>query len=192
MNYSEESAMLHLALGSLNSAKRLGVLHAFNRNDQLDIEIHAFDVPLGTVGQPVCLEEIISGACARARASLVAASAEGKTVQYGIGVQAGVMRINRPNDTWIDVTACIIDSGKRTYYGQSFGFVVPQNIMELVLNKSYDLDTAMKEAGLIGDEKTSQDKGIISILSGGADDRMSQVESAVCMALMQIHSPYYV
>ncbi len=173
-----------IGVGTTNKTKIGAVISAIRMYEDLaKANIHPIKANSGVRKQPITIAEIIRGAKNRAKNSLGAND-------IGIGIESGIYRV--PSVAYMECTFCVIYDGKDYAYGQSPAFKLPQRMVELVIERGYDLNQAFKEIGMTDDPEIGADQGVIGALTNSRIDRMRYTEQAVIMALIQLeHGELY-
>lgn len=135
------------------------------------VEVHVEDLPQQPLG-----EGTIKGSIDRAKAAIAESDAD-----YGVGIEAGLFRIEEL-DRHFDIQYCtVIDSDGNASYGHGPGFEYPPSVTCAAL-KGAPVGEVMSK--LTGIERIGHRDGSIGYLSNGAIDRTSLTEIAVLMALI--------
>ena len=133
--------------------------------------------------QPRGLEEIRSGATARAKFALSMAGGD-----FGVGVEAGIFTIG---DVYFDnQVAAIADPSGKVSLGHSAGYMLPKDAMEKLIAKGEELERwAEKVSGIneVGDKG-----GLVQHLTRGKMTRTELTEQCVLTALIPwLHRDVY-
>lgn len=172
---------MRVYVGSTNPVKGEAVRRVFARAfppeaDSLRVELVAVDS--GVPAQPRDLE-VPRGAATRARAAWAASGGE---ADFGVGIEAGLLRCE-PLNTYFDVQFCaIVDREGKITVGHGAGFVYPPRVLRAVLEEGRTVGEAMAELSKIPD--IGKRMGAIGYLSRGLLDRTQLTEQAVLMALI--------
>lgn len=166
---------MKLRVGSKNPVKVEAVQECFP-----DWEIIAVTAGSGIKEQPTSLEEIIEGSRNRAQSW---------TSGWGIGIESGIMAVERASSRWMNTIACSIWNGEKFSLGLASGFVVPQAILDIVSDEGVCLSEASRRAGLTTEPKIGYGKGIISLLTDGKMARKPYIKQAIEMAMIQVNHP---
>ncbi len=166
-----------IRVGSYNPVKVEAVRECFP-----DWEIKIVAADPGIKEQPTSLEEIIEGS--RNRAQMWEPG-------WGIGIESGIMEVERASSGWMNTIACSIwDSDRRKFsLGLAGGFVVPQAIMDIVLETGVDLSEAAFRAGLTKEKRIGYKEGLSSVLTDGKMARKPYIKQAIEMAMIQVNHP---
>lgn len=176
--------MFVINVGSQNPSKIEAVREVLMDYDFLNpFRLKPMLVESGILEQPMSLEEAIEGARKRAINSFVMCN-------YSIGLESYLLKIPYSNK-FMDKCVCEIYDGLNFYIGESEGFIVPANLVKLILEEGLDLSQATKKVGLTDNEKIGNEKGIINILSYGRFVRGDQTKKALQMALVELENPLY-
>lgn len=169
---------MRVHVGSGNRAKRDAVQRVFERvYPDRDWDVRLIDVETDVPEQPFG-RDVARGARARAWAALQTPGA----VDYGVGVEAGLVW-NEELSVYLDVQyAVIVDGDGREMVGHGPGFVYPPDVIDAVINGDQTVGEAM--AALSGIDGIGKHMGAIGYLSQGHMDRTTLTEQAVLMALV--------
>jgi inosine/xanthosine triphosphatase len=136
------------------------------------VEVHGVPVPSNVPSQPADAEAI-QGARNRAEASLMDAD-------FGIGIEAGVVR-DEESGSHICVQFCaIVDKRGTMTFGHSAGFMLPAEVAERILAGSVLAEALSDMEGV----QMEESKGAVGYLSGDLISRSNLTESAVLMAMI--------
>lgn len=174
--------MTVVALGSTNLAKVEATRAAFARWLG-DVEVAAFDVDSGVPGQPVS-EEVFAGAAARAAGARIRALASGIDPDYGVGIEAGTVRLN--GTWWAWGVVCVIDRRGVRGVGTTPAFQLPAAVVDR-LTSGCELGDVMEEAS--GDASIRQGGGAVGLFTKGLLTRRDSFESGILAALAPHVSP---
>ena len=139
----------------------------------------------GVSEQPMGLAETARGARNRAEAAL---STVGDAA-FGVGLESGLVLVEGET---IDICACCIVDGERSYLGLSSGWALPPCVASDVLRLSHlrghqdTYNTAFEWAGI---PTHSTADGVLSYLSNGLLSRPGQMKEAVLAATLQMQHP---
>ena len=162
-----------VAVGTKNPAKLEGVKRAFSRYYP-DVQLRPVDSASVAKSQPYGLDEMASGATARANYALSKAGGD-----FGAGVEAGIFTIGK---VYLDnQVAAIIDKSGKVSIGHSAGYMLPREDMEKLLREGTELERwAEKVSGVneVGDKG-----GLINFLTKGTMNRADLTEQCVITAL---------
>jgi inosine/xanthosine triphosphatase len=165
---------LAVALGSKNPTKIEGVRRAFARYFS-DVELRPVDSSSIAKAQPRGLEEMASGATARARYALSAVGGD-----FGVGIEAGIFTIGT---VYFDnQVAAIIDESGKVSLGHSAGYMLPRQDMEKLLRDGSELERWAEE--LSGIKEVGDKGGVIKYLTKGWMTRTDLTEQCVLTALI--------
>lgn len=149
----------------------------------------------GVREQPLDLDEIIIGACQRARDALVLAGIESfergtpnRSADLAIGLESGVFtQATGCSAQLFDVCACaILTSGSEgeLFVGLSSAWTVPKNVSEMIFRDHIDMDEALFRANLTEDRKIGRADGAVGLLSEGRLTRQAYTQQAIEAALI--------
>jgi len=162
-----------VAVGTKNPAKIQGVRRAFAKYYK-DVEIRPVDSAQVAKAQPKGLDEMASGATARAIHALSVAGGD-----FGVGVEAGIFTIG---PVYFDnQVGAIADSSGKVSLGHSAGYMLPREAMEDLFREGKELERwAEKVSGIneVGDKG-----GLVNFLTKGTVTRTDLTEQCIIMAL---------
>ena len=163
-----------VAVGTKNPAKVEGVRSAFS--EYFDrIELRPVDSSSVTKAQPKGLEEMASGATARARFALSKVQGD-----FGVGVEAGIFTIG---DVYFDnQVAAIVDRSGKVSLGHSAGYMLPRDDMEKLFRDGRELERWAEEVS--GIKEVGDKGGLIKHLTKGKMNRTDLTEQCVMTALI--------
>jgi non-canonical (house-cleaning) NTP pyrophosphatase len=197
-----------VAIGSKNPAKTMGTKKAFSRFFQ-GVEVREVDVSSQVRAQPMTLQETVAGARARAAMALLSSGRGGEGVDFGVGVEAGIMSLGvesaggtiaggaeqkkkeekrggegeeEEGESLNLQFAAVADSTGRIHYGCSSGFPLPSRLVARMRGDGHELDAYAHE--LTGVPKILEQDGIIYHLSKKNLSRVEMTEQCVSMALL--------
>ena len=169
-----------VAVASMNNVKFRAVSSVFV--DILGVRPHQIEqvrVKSGVSEQPKSLDEIMQGAQNRARNAY-----NSDKFSLAVGIENGIVPAMMLASGYLELAHCAIYDGERFYSGQSSAFEVPRKVAALMLEKGYDMNRAVLEAGFSDDPELGKGEGIIGLLTNGRVDRTRQTIQAVEMALV--------
>lgn len=105
------------------------------------------------------------------------------TCSYGVGIEAGMYRVEEAETKYMDASICAIYDGEKYYIGFSPSFEYPQSVVTRTLQG--------EEIGYMNDifgSTAKGRKGAIGVLTSGRVYRDELEEYAVIMALTKIVS----
>lgn len=174
---------MKIHIGSKNETKVGAVTEGLNVYPLFaQAEFVPIDVQIDVYGHPKTLEDILSGAIARAKQAF-------GDCDYSVGIESGLMPVPQTKTGFIELAVCAIFDGEEVHLGFAPAFEWPRAVAEGILNQGLDGSQAMKAAGLTGLEKIGTEKGAISLLTKGRMDRKEQNRLAVQMALIHLENP---
>ena len=167
------SKHIKILIGTKNKGKIEGAKLAFDKYFS-DIEIISENISSNVSEQPLN-EEIISGARNRIKGLK---DLKMKDIDFYISSEAGLINIGT---TWININIGVIeDSSGYESIGTSQGFMIPENKVEKVKQKS--LGVVMDE--IFNAEGLSKLKGGINLLTLGEVSRIQLVRDSLVLALI--------
>lgn len=163
-----------VAVGTKNPAKLEGVRRAFSKYYDR-VELKPVDSSSVSKAQPKGLEEMTSGASARANFALSKVGGD-----FGVGVEAGIFTIG---DVYFDnQVAAIVDRSGKVSLGHSAGYTLPHDAMEKLFSDGRELERWAEEVS--GISEVGDKGGIIQYLTNGRMDRTDLTEQCVLTALI--------
>ena len=160
--------------GTKNPAKIEGIRRAFSKYFQA-VEIHPVDSSIVAKAQPRGLEEMTSGATARAKFALSEAGGD-----LGVGVEAGIFTIG---EVYFDnQVAAIVDPSGKVSLGHSAGYSVPREAMEKLFREGKELERWAESVS--GIKEVGDKGGLINYLTKGKMTRTDLTEQCVVTALI--------
>ena len=173
INHNKISKHIKILIGSKNKAKIEGAKLAFEKYFS-DFEIISENMPSNVNDQPIN-EEIILGARNRIKGLK---ELKMKDIDFYISSEAGLISIGK---TWININMGIIeDSSGYESIGTSQGFMIPNNKVEIIKEKS--LGVVMDE--MFNAHGLSKLKGGINLLTLGEVSRIQLVRDSFILALV--------
>ena len=173
INHNKISKHIKILIGSKNKAKIEGAKLAFEKYFS-DFEIISENMPSNVNDQPIN-EEIILGARNRIKGLK---DLKMKDIDFYISSEAGLISIGK---TWININMGIIeDSSGYESIGTSQGFMIPNNKVEIIKEKS--LGVVMDE--MFNAHGLSKLKGGINLLTLGEVSRIKLVRDSFILALV--------
>ncbi|MEM2855979.1 MAG: inosine/xanthosine triphosphatase [Candidatus Nitrosocaldaceae archaeon] len=161
---------MDVVVGSLNKVKIDAVKIAF---EDFGFRFNIKGKAVNSNKQPLSIEDTINGAIYRAREALKDGA------DYGVGIEAGLMRVYDYN---LNIHVAVVISD-RIALGFGPAFQLPKRIESLVL-QGIELDEAVET--LLNIKDIGEKDGIISLMSNGRIDRKMLIVEAVKMALVKI------
>ena len=163
-----------VAVGSKNPAKVEGVKKAFKpiRGSSF-VAVGASSV---AKTQPLGLRETVLGATGRAKFAQLETDSD-----YGVGVEAGVVRLAPGHFINLQIAA-IIDSRGRTSLGCSSGFPLAPSFVSRLQKEGLELDRYAHE--ITGAKTIREEDGIVYHLTAKRYTRVEMTEQCVSMALV--------
>jgi inosine/xanthosine triphosphatase len=171
-----------VAIGTKNPAKIEGVRIAFSKYFS-EVELRPVDSTSVAMVQPRGLEEMKSGATARARFALSKVGGD-----FGVGVEAGIFTID---GVYFDnqVAAIAAPSGKVSL-GHSAGYMLPRDAMDKLFAEGRELERWAEEVS--GIDAVGDKGGLIKHLTRGKMTRTELTEQCVLTALIPwLHRDVY-
>jgi inosine/xanthosine triphosphatase len=162
-----------VAVGTKNPAKIKGIKRAFAKYYK-GVEVRSVDSTKVAKAQPKGLEEMATGASARAKYALSVAGGD-----FGVGVEAGIFTIG---SVYFDnQIGAIADMSGKVSLGHSAGYMLPRKAMKKLFQEGKELERwAEKVSGIneVGDKG-----GLVNFLTRGTVKRADLTEQCIVMAL---------
>lgn len=178
---------MHVCIGSLNPAKVSAVKHAYNQYYNA-ISFYNINADSKVSDQPIGLKKILKGAYNRAKSALNYLTGE-KGLElidhelYGVGIEAGLVKIPITQTNYMDFQFCIImDGNKEITIGSGIGFEYPECVINKIFSKETEIGEIMGK--LSGNENLKREGGAIGFLSNNVIKREKILEEAVICALL--------
>ena len=167
------SKHIKILIGSSNKAKIEGAKLAFSKYFS-DFEIMSEDIPSNVNSQPLN-DEIIQGARNRIKGLK---ELKQDDIDFYISSEAGLINIGK---TWLNVNLSMVED-KNGYesIGTSQGYMIPQNKLELIKEKT--LGVVIDE--IFNGEGLNRNKGGINLLTMGEMSRIQLVRDSFILALI--------
>ncbi len=162
-----------VAVGSKNPVKIMAAGEVL-REFLGDIEIIGIEVQSKVPGQPVGIEEGVSGAIGRAEEAL-------QHGDIGVGIEAGLVRATHSRTGYLDIHFCAIKDSELSTLGSSSGFELPAYVIEEV-NAGKTVGEAIEERSGIKGVGTKD--GAVGFLSRGRITRFDLARQAVLAAMI--------
>ena len=163
-----------VAVGTRNPAKVNGIRDAFSRYFR-DPEFRPVDSSSVAKAQPRGLDEMTSGATARAKFALSTAGGD-----YGVGVEAGIFTIG---DVYFDnQVAAIVNGSGKVSLGHSAGYMLPREAMEKLFKDGRELERWAEEVS--GINEVGDKGGLVKYLTKDEMTRTELTEQCVVTALI--------
>lgn len=171
-----------VAAGTRNPAKLEGITRAFTKYFP-DVKLHPVDSASVAKAQPRGLEEMTSGASARAKFALSKAGGD-----FGVGVEAGIFTIG---EIYFDnQVAAIVNPTGRVSLGHSAGYSLPREAMEKLFSEGKELERWAESVS--GINEVGDKGGLIHHLTMGMMTRTDLTEQCVVTALIPwLHRDVY-
>lgn len=129
--------------------------------------------------QPKTIEEIIRGACNRARNAFL-------DCDISLGIESGIAPAKGTRTGYMGICVCAIHTGKENdfYIGQSTGFEYPTEVIKRLIEKGMEIDDAFKDAGFTDNPRIGYSNGVIGFLTNNKKTRKDLAKEAIEMALV--------
>lgn len=173
-----------VAVGSTNPVKVNAVKKVFQEVLHEDIIAVPVSVESGVGSQPVGLEATIKGAVNRAKNAIRVVN----DAKFGVGIEAGLVKMPFTITGYVDVQFCAICDDKGTItIGAGPGFEYPPIVVKRVLERGEEVGNIMDE--ISGVKNLGKKQGAIGFLSKNLMNRQRLTEIAVLMALVPRMNP---
>lgn len=166
-------------VGSKNPIKIKAVKNVLKPFFGKKLKVKGIKVDLDLPNQPIGIEETIKGAIKRAKFALDFE----KNVDYGIGIEAGLIKVPYTISGYMDqqITA-ILDKNLCLTLGASSMFELPKTIIEKIVKKGVEMEKAIEE--LTGIKNIGEKQGAIGYFSYGKINRLKLTEQSILMAFI--------
>ncbi|MGH9712150.1 MAG: DUF84 family protein [Candidatus Acidiferrales bacterium] len=140
-----------IAVGSTRRPKLNAVREAFDLIGMnfggAQFEIAGVEVPSGVRHTPLSREDMMAGARQRAEALAGIAREKNEPWKYFAGLEGGldVVRENGVRHVFLESWAYVMDSSGRGAFGQSGAVVVPEELVQRVVDQGTELSVAIDE-----------------------------------------------
>jgi inosine/xanthosine triphosphatase len=177
---------MRIGVGSTNPVKVNAVRKIVPQYGILSgAEVLSVDAPSHVSEQPKSIGETVRGAKNRAAKAFLGND-------LGFGIESGLIHVPGTKTGMMDVCVCAICDSTEFHIGISSAFECPPAVMELVLNKGYDLNKAFHEIGMTDDPKVGHSEGAVGVLTKGRITRLEYTKQAVIMAMIHLeHAKFY-
>ncbi|TFF96727.1 MAG: inosine/xanthosine triphosphatase [Promethearchaeota archaeon] len=186
---------MYVCIGSKNPVKIKAVENAFKHYYE---KVYFFNIKANSKvsDQPIGLDVILKGAYNRALAALRYLETQEKieindNKVFGVGIEAGLVRVPMARTSFMDFQFCIIMDEKREItIGSGIGFEYPEQVIKTLVSKKTEIGTIM--GNISGNENLKKEGGAISFLSKNVIKRENILEEAViCALLPRINKLFY-
>lgn len=183
---------MNISIGSLNLVKIKAVKLAYEQYYD-DFTIVEANVDSGVSDQPIGLDKILEGALNRARGAFyfLKEKIKDKSPVYGVGIEAGLVKISLAPTNYMDFQFCvIIDEKKKISLGSGIAFEYPDFVIEKVFSEKKEIGYIM--GNLANNKNLKKEAGAIGFLSKNRIKRIDILKEAViCALLPRINSTLY-
>lgn len=169
-------------VGSGNPVKAAATEAAFERAG-VSATVTAVSVPSGVSEQPYGTAETVGGAENRARAAYEHDAA----VDFGVGLEGGVTRLDGVDGLWLTMWAAVTD-GERVTQGCGPRMRLPDAIAARV-DAGEELGPVMDD--VLDTSGVAKNQGAAGVLTAGVVDRQSALRAALAGALGPHVTDYY-
>jgi inosine/xanthosine triphosphatase len=171
---------MKIHLGSQNQVKLKALKEIILNYDFLSkAEVFGLAVDSGVSEQPKSIEETISGAKNRCRKVFL-------NSDLSFGLEDGLMKVPYTKTGYMNVCVCAIYNGERFYIGLSSAYEYPAEVIDLVFNKSLDINQAFYKLALTKNPKIGSAQGAIGVLSDSFLNRKEYTKQAIISALIYV------
>jgi inosine/xanthosine triphosphatase len=176
---------MNVNIGSKNPQKIEAAKEALQEYPEFSkAEVKGIEVNSEVSNQPKSMDETFAGAINRARNAF-------NNCDYSIGLESGLIAVPNTKSGYMDITACAIYDGNKFHLGGSSVFEYPKSVIDLVLEKGYEIDQAALESGFTTNPHVGKSEGMVGILTRGRLDRKGYTKQAVMTALIHLLNPNY-
>ncbi len=171
-----------VSVGTKNPSKLEGIRRAFTKYYP-EVGLRPVDSTSVAQAQPRGLEQMVSGATARAKFALSKEKGD-----FGIGVEAGIFAIGA---VYFDnQVAAIVDPSGKVSLGHSAGYSLPREAMEKLFSDGKELERWAESVS--GISEVGDKGGLIHFLTNGKMTRTDLTEQCVVTALIPwLHHDLY-
>ncbi|RLG59757.1 inosine/xanthosine triphosphatase [Candidatus Geothermarchaeota archaeon] len=176
-----------IAVGSRNPCKVIAVKRVFEKFYR-EVLVKSVPVKPSVPPQPLSLLETIKGAVERGYKAILRI----KGATYGIGIEAGLMRIPYTISGYFDFQLCaIIDKDMKVTIGSSSAFEFPPEVInKLIRNEATESEELFEK--LTGIRNIGDKTGAVGFLTRGLVDREKLSEQSIISALIpRLNSDIY-
>jgi len=172
---------MKIIVGTTNRAKIEAVEEIIKDYPHLaEAEVLGASVESLVSDQPKSLEETITGAMNRARATF-------SDCDYSIGIESGLMPVPYTKGGYMDFSACAIYDGQEFHLGLSSAWEFPdKQITDLMIKDGLDMSQAINKAGMTNNPKIGSEEGAIGILTKGRMTRKEYTKQSLRTALIHL------
>lgn len=183
------AALRRVRAGTENPPKLAGVRAAFAPFAP-EARVEGVAVATGVPEQPVGFEEILAGARGRAEAARASGPCD-----LAVGYEDGLVRVEGPDGSWLNVGCAAVWDGERLGLGLSSGFRYPPACAERAAGERVPIgplfDRLWRERGLAeaAEAPSALSVGNVGKLTAGALPRADYTRQAVLCALVRFLRP---
>jgi inosine/xanthosine triphosphatase len=180
---------MHICVGSLNPVKISAVKSAFNAYFN-QFSLYKIDADSKIADQPIGKNKILEGALNRAKQALGYLKAEKNLPSslFGIGIEAGLVKISLAHSNYMDFQFCvIIDEKNELTIGSGVGFEYPKGVIEKLFSEKLEIGEIM--GNIANNTNLKNEKGAIGYLSNNKITRENILKQAVICALLPRINP---
>lgn len=186
---------MYVCVGSLNPVKISAVKNAY-ANYYNEITYYEIKADSQVPDQPIGLNLILKGAFNRANSAINYLIKKKNLTPdthelYGVGIEAGLVKVPMARTNYMDFQFCIImDEKRETSIGSGIGFEYPEDVINEIFTSETEVGEIMGR--LSGNDDLKKEGGAISVLSKGRIKRENILEEAViCALLPRINCTFY-
>jgi len=176
---------MKINVGSKNQVKVNAVIDTLKRYSNLfkNPIVEGVDVNVPEFEHPKNIKEVVESAIERAKNAF-------KNCDYSFGLEGGLIEVPSTESGYMEINACAIFNGLKTYIGLSPAFEWPIKVTKLILANKADASLAFKQLGLTNSNKLGAQKGgIIGVLTENRMTREDQIKYSIIMALIYLEKP---
>lgn len=177
----DSSDEIHFRAGTTNLAKLEALREILADYPHLKSSlVEGVKTDSGVADQPRTLEDTVRGAINRAKSAK-------DQVDYGVGIESGMMAVPFTKSGYMDVCAAAIYDGSDVHVGLSSAWEFPDpTVTKLIMERDMNMSEAIYHAGLTQNQDIGQAEGAVGILTKGRVDRKEYSKQALRMALIHI------
>ena len=176
---------MKINVGSKNPVKINAVIDTLKLYPQLfkNPTIEGVDINTDEFGHPKSIKEVIEGALERAKSSFY-------NCEYSFGLEGGLIKVPETESGYMEINACVVYNGSKTFIGLSPAFEWPIKVTKLILANKADASLAFKSLGLTDSSKMGAQKGgIVGYMTNNRMTREDQIKYSIIMALIYLEKP---
>ncbi len=184
---------IKICVGSLNPVKIKAVELAYHKFFD-NYKIYKIKADSNVLDQPIGLKMILKGAYNRAKNALLKLKYEKKDNSeiYGIGIEAGLVKISLANTNYMDFQFCVImDEKEKISIGSGIAFEYPQFVIDKIISEK-DTEIGVIMGKLANNVNLKSEIGAIGFLSKNIIKRKDILfQAIICALLPRINEDLY-